>query len=677
MTTPDVLVIEPDPTTRGLLLRGLRESGLNPVGAATGREALAHLESFTPSLVISEAELPDVDGGDLVDHLRARKRTSEVPFYFLTHSDALGVDEARRLGAQDLLRKPAFIRDLVTLGHLHGGQPASAQVLESRFEYVGPAHLLRALASGGRSGRVTLLDGEGEVAFHRGRVVDVWFRERAGREAFLPILTLVEGPFQVSFEEDLPSTGALNITVDELLREGFPYVQRWEQVRSHLYPLDTALVVNFRRLADKLETLPDAVNGLLRLCDGRRSIEEVVVHSELNDLTALEVIAKLDAVGILEPADDVTAPQAPFASATPAADDLLASLFSDIELPMGDSALAALPVTDWFDDYEKGKDPWDVILPDQPATQWEVQSLTGDGADGWNLAEAAARAAQLHGTEFATESLLDAPLGDFVAPGVPDAGFAEDVEAFFSSPVTRPVEPIAPIPHFAWIFAGAVIVIALMFAGIVSLNTGSAPEVASVGTEMVLELDAFDASPKSATETRAARLLAAEEAIHLSMRAQDGTVVLVDEETVPVPAGTVLTGENGAMRLDPIEVSGADDPIAAALEDALASYELGRYEDAIDGYSSVVATYPDVIAAHLGLGLTYLDTGRTQSAIRSFERARQLDPDSARAALLVGTGFQVAERDQEARSAYGDYLRLAPRGEHADDVRQILAADWE
>ena len=160
---------------------------------------------------------------------------------------------------------------------------------------------------------------------------------------------------------------------------------------------------------------------------------------------------------------------------------------------------------------------------------------------------------------------------------------AGDVEASSPSPVPRPVAPIAPIPPFAGIFAGAVIAIALLFGWSVSLNTASEPEVAPVRTERVIELDAFDASPKSAVETRAARLLAAEEAIHLSMRAQDGTVVLVDEETVPVPAGTVLTGENGAVRLDPIEVSGADDPIPAALCNALASDELGRYQDAHHG----------------------------------------------------------------------------------------------
>jgi Flp pilus assembly protein TadD len=58
--------------------------------------------------------------------------------------------------------------------------------------------------------------------------------------------------------------------------------------------------------------------------------------------------------------------------------------------------------------------------------------------------------------------------------------------------------------------------------------------------------------------------------------------------------------------------------------------------------------------------------------LRLARRASFLDPKCADAYLLIGTVQQAAGRKSDARGAYEDYLRLAPRGAHAAEVRAIL-----
>jgi len=57
--------------------------------------------------------------------------------------------------------------------------------------------------------------------------------------------------------------------------------------------LDSAVEVDFRVLAEQLADLPDEMNGILRLCDGNRSLLAVIDDSDYPDLEALTVASKL------------------------------------------------------------------------------------------------------------------------------------------------------------------------------------------------------------------------------------------------------------------------------------------------------------------------------------------------------------------------------------------------
>src|SRR5436190_3005113 len=104
-----VLVVEDDDELREVLGRGLREEGFGVEAAATGARALALVERTSPDAVVIDIGLPDSDGRDLCQALRARG--VEAPVLFLTARDAL-VDRIAGFdaGGDDYLAKPfAFV----------------------------------------------------------------------------------------------------------------------------------------------------------------------------------------------------------------------------------------------------------------------------------------------------------------------------------------------------------------------------------------------------------------------------------------------------------------------------------------------------------------------------------------------------------------------------------------
>ncbi len=100
---------------RSLLVRGLREEGYAAQGFATGSELLRKVAETVPDVFIIDIGLPDTDGRDVCQALRAQGVNS--PVLFLTARAALPDRlSGFRVGGDDYLTKPfAFAELLVRL----------------------------------------------------------------------------------------------------------------------------------------------------------------------------------------------------------------------------------------------------------------------------------------------------------------------------------------------------------------------------------------------------------------------------------------------------------------------------------------------------------------------------------------------------------------------------------
>jgi len=79
-------------------------------------------------------------------------------------------------------------------------------------------------------------------------------------------------------------------------------IDEWESVVERLPPLDRAYQIDFRLLSDRLAEIPDDVNGILRLFDGRRTLAQVLEEADQGGLAAAKALARLWSEEIIRPA---------------------------------------------------------------------------------------------------------------------------------------------------------------------------------------------------------------------------------------------------------------------------------------------------------------------------------------------------------------------------------------
>jgi two-component system, OmpR family, response regulator len=109
---PTLSIVEDDEALRNVLVRSLRSEGFDVRAFATGRDLLENALSASPDAVVIDIGLPDADGRDLCQALRARGLT--IPVLFLTARDAL-TDRLSGFsaGADDYVTKPFDIEEVV------------------------------------------------------------------------------------------------------------------------------------------------------------------------------------------------------------------------------------------------------------------------------------------------------------------------------------------------------------------------------------------------------------------------------------------------------------------------------------------------------------------------------------------------------------------------------------
>lgn len=112
MLDPLILVAEDDAALRSVLTRGLDEEGLRCIAVGTGAELIERSAGHPAAAIIIDIGLPDSDGRDVCQALRARG--VDTPVLFLTARDAL-VDRLSGFdaGGDDYLTKPFALDELI------------------------------------------------------------------------------------------------------------------------------------------------------------------------------------------------------------------------------------------------------------------------------------------------------------------------------------------------------------------------------------------------------------------------------------------------------------------------------------------------------------------------------------------------------------------------------------
>ncbi len=102
-----ILLVDDDPVMRELASAKLADAGYDPIVAENGADALAKVRSNPIDLVISDIEMPVMDGFELTRNIRSDRSVSDVPIIVITASDnPEDVDRVFAKGATSFLAKP-------------------------------------------------------------------------------------------------------------------------------------------------------------------------------------------------------------------------------------------------------------------------------------------------------------------------------------------------------------------------------------------------------------------------------------------------------------------------------------------------------------------------------------------------------------------------------------------
>ena len=105
MSAANVLIVEDDATLRSALCDTIEFGGYRVLNAANGKQALAMMERESVDIIISDVQMDEMDGTELLQAVR--RKDPQKPFVMMTaHGSVQHAVQSMRDGATDYLQKP-------------------------------------------------------------------------------------------------------------------------------------------------------------------------------------------------------------------------------------------------------------------------------------------------------------------------------------------------------------------------------------------------------------------------------------------------------------------------------------------------------------------------------------------------------------------------------------------
>jgi PAS domain S-box-containing protein len=105
--TSNILVVDDSPENLCLLVSILRKIGYKVRSANGGQQALTTIEKELPELILLDIRMPDMDGYEVCEHLKANEQTRDIPVIFISAlNNIFDKVNAFNVGSVDYITKP-------------------------------------------------------------------------------------------------------------------------------------------------------------------------------------------------------------------------------------------------------------------------------------------------------------------------------------------------------------------------------------------------------------------------------------------------------------------------------------------------------------------------------------------------------------------------------------------
>ncbi len=312
MAKQNLLLVDADQRSLRVLEVSLRKAGYSVAVCSDTATAIEMVELSKPDLILADTRLPGEGGFALVERLRESDDTKDIPFMFLS-SDGSVESKVRglQLGVADYLTKPIYIKEIITRVNLElqrrQREGLERKTIETKTRFsgslsdMGLVDLLQTIDISRKSGVLYLSNGSkrGAIYFLEGALQHAEIRKLKGEAAVYRFLVWNEGDFDLEFRPVRVDQQTIHTSTQGILMEGMRRVDEWGRLLEQLPPLDSVFEVHDAELLERLAEIPDEINDVLKLFDGRRSLLHVVDELAGDDLATLSAISKLYFEGLI------------------------------------------------------------------------------------------------------------------------------------------------------------------------------------------------------------------------------------------------------------------------------------------------------------------------------------------------------------------------------------------
>ncbi len=114
MTKGNLLIVDDTPENLQVLSATLSDQGYQVRGVVKGKMAIRAAKSAPPDLILLDIRMPEMDGYQVCEHLKADPETRDIPVIFISAiDDVLDKVKAFRVGGVDYITKPFQVEEVL------------------------------------------------------------------------------------------------------------------------------------------------------------------------------------------------------------------------------------------------------------------------------------------------------------------------------------------------------------------------------------------------------------------------------------------------------------------------------------------------------------------------------------------------------------------------------------
>ncbi|HVH86701.1 MAG TPA: response regulator [Terriglobales bacterium] len=205
-----VLLVDDNPMIVGLL-----KQAVSPHAAveafSNSAEALLRVVEEAPDLIISDFNMPGLNGKQLIEKVRGRSQTARLPAILIGTRGEIN-EQLRSMQDQleDLLEKPFFVKEIsarikrvvdkISLEKLARAAPGES-VVRGNLQQMNTMDLFQSLELGHKNCRLSLINKSDrcDIYFVDGQINHALYGKVRGDAAVFKVLTWTEGQFEIDF----------------------------------------------------------------------------------------------------------------------------------------------------------------------------------------------------------------------------------------------------------------------------------------------------------------------------------------------------------------------------------------------------------------------------------------------------------------------------------------------